>query len=119
MDITYDHLIFVKLISRLFFAITADIVVAVGTTAVTAAIVAVFAVGRTIVVLRSSPDFNWMNLRSDLWVVHWIRLCSSAGSRPNVKRVFSFSSPSFFYGYQNRACFYILLLKTSGYRRWG
>jgi len=97
--------------SRLFFAgtaTTAGTAVAVSTAVITAA----FAVKRTIVVQRSFLGSCAMSLQFDLSFVLetllLLRLCSSAGSRPDAGRGFSFSSPSFFYGYQNRACSYIL-----------
>ena len=95
-------------ISRLSFittATTAGTAVAVGT----AAIAAVLAVKRTVATPMSFLGSSEMNLQSSLSIVLGMaRLCSSTGSRPDAGRGFSFSSPSFFCGYQSRACFYIL-----------
>jgi len=97
------------LTSRLFFAaiaIVAGIAVAVGTVATARA---TFTARRTAVAHMSFPSSGEMSLQSDLSVVLENRhLCSSTGSRPGAGPRFSSSSPSFFCGYQSRACFYIL-----------
>jgi len=99
-----------SLTSELFFAVTAIVagtVVAVGTAAI---VKAVFAVIGTAVAPMNCFGSDGMNLRFSLYatVIESFHLCSSTGSRPGVGPRFSSSSPSFFCGYQNRACFYIL-----------
>jgi len=97
------------LTSGLFFAViatVAGIAVAVGTVATARA---TFTARRTAVAHMSFPGSGEMSLQSNLSVVLENRhLCSSTGSRPGAGPRFSSSSPSFFCGYQSRACFYIL-----------
>jgi len=100
------------LTSGLFFAAiatVAGIAVAVSTVATVATARATFTARRTAVAHMSFPSSGEMSLQSDLSVVLENRhLCSSTGSRPGAGPRFSSSSPSFFCGYQSRACFYIL-----------
>ena len=95
--------------SGLFFAVTAIVAgtaVAVGTAAIAEA---AFAAEHTAAVPMSCLGTGGMSLQSSLSAVLETRhLCSSTGSRPGAGPRFSSSSPSFFCGYQNRACFYIL-----------
>lgn len=110
MKLTCDHLACMNQTFELFFAITAivaDTAVAVGIVAIAEA---TFAAEHTAVVPMSFLDTDGMSQQSSLFAILGTHrhLCSSTSSRPDAGPRFSFSSPSFFCGYQSRACSYIL-----------